>query len=290
MAVFHCQGLSLAITQRDGVRICMLNSTLGSHAVPYHLPSLFVRTGGIVDPQHYTAPMASVSGRWDKGDDEVVGWDLSGLKLSLDGGTTTRIPPAAAVGDHPVPRDQPDWSDLRWVIDARRFLPGATLRDDFRDLSPKVSAAITATGVEVKGGAPINADGGKWVWFVRPGLVQAVTDTLDLVTSSSAVTVDFTDGAGRDRGHIVLAGDAECWLINEAPRATHDLLRQLRRELTGGTDAEPDSDMPDHKVYFEAFDDPAEERLKVSPKRLYNYADDARAFDTGHCMLLMVNE
>ena len=265
----------------------MLNgANLERFALPVHLPSLFVNRAAILE-NTFEAPLMSIGGRWLTNRGVDTGWDLTGLHVTIKGSGAFRMKTDAPQNpEHPDP-DNPDWSSLHWVVDSRRLFANAPVKapeyTDLNNPAGRVTAMVDLLGGLLQGGDPLNQGGANWVWFMGPGYVQAITDTVDWVAGEDALTIDFRDANGRERGYAVLAPEADCWLINELG-IVDQRERATSRKVVEGID-EPS--MPDHKAYFDAFRIDPEVENKIKPRVLYAFRPQV-AFDTGHCILMLV--
>jgi hypothetical protein len=244
---FHILGLSLCVVSNDRMTVLLLNSGFPRTVanVPYHIPSLFMTEQSML--ANSVPRLASTVGRWAATTDvPLVGWSLTGLTLRIGGTGAPSTPPSrAANAEHPpMVNGVPDWADLHWILDARRTLPTARLRDEFRQLGENTLGIVEFRGGRLEGGRPYSVGGSQFVWKVRDGYEQAFTDTLDIVFDDGVPEVKAWDVDRRPIGSIDLGTSGEAWLVNEAPERTSGMLRGVPSDV----------ECLDSFVFLEAFD------------------------------------
>lgn len=279
MASLEMQGLVVVNVTGGKARALMLNSGAASRALRDHKQGLYVREHDVVNsatdvelPELSGAALVKRLG--SRGAAGTRGWDLNGLRVRITGTGRLRLARTAARGEFPAGRF-PDWSSLHWVTDAARLLPGARLKQGFRDLGANVRAAVDLEGGLLRGGTP-EERGGRWVWFLRPGFVQAFTDRV-VWESGSATSLVLENAAGQTVGSIGIRRTARVRLLNEAERPK--AMQKTTREM-----GLPRPQMPDVSGYFAAFDDPRDSALAVDPIALYPFREDTIEYDGGYCM------
>lgn len=243
---FHIQGLSIAVLHDNGLNVLMLNSAHPRKVpnVPYHVQSVFATRDSVSD---YTLPrLSSILGRWAPKpvDGEFIGWSLAGLSLKSGVADPVDFPTSTMAGQyHPTVTagGTMDFSDVHWILDARKMLPTAQLRAGFRTLGADTHAICEFHGGRIEGGQPFADGAAQYTWTVNANYEQAFTDTIDVVFDSAPPEVIATDSDGRPAGRIQFAADGEAWIVNEAPS-----LAQVRMAT-----ASPCGDL---LVYLEAFD------------------------------------
>jgi hypothetical protein len=282
MATLEMQGLVVVNVVNSRARALMINSATAPSALRDHKQGLYVHEDDLVDS-------ATAVDRTELSGPALVkrlgpvraagmrGWDLDGLRVRIKGKSRLRLARAAARGEFP-PGTRPDWSSLQWVTDTARLLPGARLKKSFSDLGANIRSVIDLEGGTLHGGTP-DERGGRWVWFLRPGFVQAITDRIAWTSGGGTLSLALEDQAGRPVGTIAVRPEARVRLLNEAERPRQPKPAQARAR---GRRARPE--MPDVSGYFVAFDDPKGSALEVDPIALYPFQEDVMEYDTGHCM------
>lgn len=254
---FHIQGLCISVQNKNVLRVLMLNSgpPRSVSGVDYHLPGLFAKRTAIAENKLPRLP--SIQGRWagDAADAEWFGWNVAGMTVRVGQGSAPTLAPTVLSSSQTEPPliqgDERDWSDMHWVLDARRMLPTGTLKDEFRRLGAHTTTIFEFQGGRLQGGQPFATAARVYLWKVRDDYTQALTDTIDVIYEA-APTVTVVDVDGRSVGTVVLAETGEAWAVNEAPR-----LAQNRME----TDPDQEAGFMnrrrmcfDLQVYLEAFD------------------------------------
>src|SRR4051812_20655148 len=187
MARIHLHGLVIAHAQGKQIRGLMLDSNQIPIPLPVHYQSLVLPTKSIVDDQ-LRLPKVDIRERWRPdlppplNDTEVTAWDLSGCRIKVSSSIEGQLKRYDTWGFHPDP-DDPNWTPLHWVADARRLFPGATLKKDYREargdgVPGKLSALVDFAGGTLSGDRPVAVNGPDWVFFMAPDFVQAITDCM----------------------------------------------------------------------------------------------------------------
>jgi hypothetical protein len=303
MSVLHIQGLCLAVQRKDALTVYLLNSAPRSLPVPYHLPSLFISRKSTIFPS--VPPLASINARWNRfcTDESFIGWDLHSRTLVLNAGAgAPQVPvttfPETAV--HPIvpadPREQIDWSDIRWVLNSSRLLPGATVRPSFTHLGANVNAIVHIRGGVLRGGTPFNQAGARWVWTLTPTYRTAYTDTLDVVFDAEDNRFELFDVAGQQQGTVPFLPSGEAWLVNEMTDGDAQAYLAAQKKLEAcGDPAASGADANDLAMYLEAFtgDQTVLPGLlaAVKPRRdAHPFSNDLNAYDVPSCGTLLVIE
>lgn len=279
---FHILGLSLCVVNDDRMTVLLLNSGFPRKVtnVPYHIPSLFMTTPSMWG--NSVPRLASTVGRWDaNADSPLVGWSLAGLSLRVGNTGAPKTPPTRRTNaEHPeMVGGAADWSDLHWILDARKVLPTARLRDEFRELGENTMALVEFRGGRLEGGRPYSVGGSQFVWKVRDGYQQAFTDTLDIVYDDGVPDVRAWDADRRPVGSIELRSPGEAWLVNEAPERTKRMLQSDANQF----------ECLDSLVFLEAFDtDTPQEKEGVEFVRGRRWGNLVTTGDV--CEVMMLDE
>lgn len=282
MFKLHLQGLGIGNLQRDRMRVGLLNSAVRSHAVPYHVPTLFVPRTALVGTT--ATPLPSIADRWltTSTDLNTVGFDLTrmSLRVGVPGTAPTKSTATGGSLEHPVGTPL-DWSSLRWVLNASKFIPGGRLRPEFLQHGPDTLTVADVFGGELRGGEPTAAGDAHYIWEVRPGYRQAFTDTLDVVYDA-APEIEILDSDGQSRGTVQLRDDGEAWLINESPE------RAASMAVPGVGPEAPAND--DCFLFLEAFDADERNKAAVNPVPIEPaFSQIGFFFSTAHCDFLLVD-
>ena len=309
MARIHLHGLVIAHAQGTHLRGLMLDSSRipTPTPLPLHYQSLVLPTKSIVDDQ-LNLPKVDIRERWRPdlppplNDVEVTAWDLSGCRVKVSSSIEGQLKRFDTCGFHPDP-DDPNWTPLHWVADARRLFPGATLKKDYRDpggdgVPDTLSALVEFAGGILSGDRPVAVNGPDWVFFMAPDFVQAITDCMMCTAPNdlSVATLQAFRRDGSSAGTLLVRDDADVFIVNEAPVAFKrslseaDAARLLEKSVAGDvrqalTAVKMDSpDMGDVSAYKYAFDG-AEQ---VYPQPLYRWLGGFRVlYDTSVCIGLL---
>jgi hypothetical protein len=244
----NVQGLSLCHFNQDRMAVAMANSGRNpSLKIPKHLQTLILPKAA-VDAGDTSADGLKVTllgrVRDDLTDAAYWGWNLEGYELSVGpgSGAPARKPPVSR-DRHPDPH-APDWADMRWVMDIKRFSPGSLMFPDVLEVSsePRGFSRAVAwfTGGQVAGSPPQRKNRDcNHIWEFSPQYEQAVTDSLvytlrqrePIVLTLSNASATFT---------ITVSTDAVGHLMNEATPG------DIAGELPGGVARHA-------RAYFELF-------------------------------------
>lgn len=219
------EGLSLCHFNKHRLAVAMLNSSAEHELdLPVHLPTLVLPEAAVDQKASTNLDQYRVDlpGRIrdDKATNMYRGWDLTGVTLRVGPGDKSPERSKPRSNDlHPDPVS-PNWADMRWVLDIKRFAQGALLKEDVLEVGAATRCIAYLTGGSVKGAPP--QQGNRlcdFMWDFTPQHRQAITDSLryELLSNtdngSIAITLASPD---RPTATIVVKHDALGHLINEA--------------------------------------------------------------------------
>lgn len=232
MFTIHILGLGVLVNEDSGLSALLLNSAT-STKLPLHVPSIFATRNAL--KKNGLAPLGGVRYRWASGThspDDLIGWDITGLHIRVG----TKGPVEGRVKATP---DQPrypkklkgkdyDWTDLHWVLDAKKMFPTGELIPAYRKVGDQTNAIVEFHGGRQQGGKPWGVGGSLYEWTVRPGYTQGFTDTLDVVYETAPPPFKAYDCDGRHVGTLEFALEGEVWIVNEAPQRATTLNQKIK--------------------------------------------------------------
>jgi hypothetical protein len=287
----HLQGLTICMASKSKLTALMLNSGARKKFAPFHLQTLFVRPTAVDWTKTTLRRLPTIEGRWKStaSDSEFRGFDVSGLLIRVGKGGAPVEAQSTAVGlEHPVSKTKPDWSDMHWVLDGKRLLPSGKLAIR-RALGEDVLSLAEIRGGRLEGGVPQDPFGSQFVWFLRAGYQQALTDTLDIVYDDAVPTVTFSDAQGKPAGRVVFKKGSEAWLTNDANELDGQFATSATPPKSGKKQQQKKTtpELGDPGLMLEVFRGTPRDMKKVRPRAVRNWKTGL-SFSGPSCPLMLV--
>lgn len=287
MTILNIDIEGLCLCHFNGDRMCaaLLNSASEpALELPEHLPTLALPADAVdldssVGLDHFAVDLRGRI-REDLVDKGYRGWDLTGVDMAIGSGQSApaRSKPGAK-GRHPDP-NSPDWSDMRWVIDVRRFAMASLLEPDVLEVGSQTRSIARFTDGSVEGAPPQR--GNKlcdYVWEFSAQYQQAITDSLRYTITAAPASISLRKGATVST--IVLqSGKWQGHLINEATPA--DIEKEKLKPFASVISRHARS-------YYERFAYVSGAKMPPAPKRKERFRGAGKV-DGVFCIVMTVGE